>query len=410
MIRRVVAFFLALLTLSVIAQPAANDSFFVTAEVLPSSVLVGQQLSYVVTVYSDTLRDVTLKPPTFAGLYQGEIRNIGSSATVNGKQYNVVTFAITIYPSKSGDITIPPAEVLFEGTVLDAPKTLETSPVTLTVTSPPPTDGFSGLVGRHTATFTLDVTSVELGQPITAEYRVSGTGYVAGLPTPALVLPEGWRAYLDPSQVVNSSDGTVTTTEKVFRWRILPDRAGVLSLGVAPLTVYDLITASYLPLTTDPIEVQVLAGENGETVRPSAIAALENSNLGLPAATDRAIAPPPNTSWIFAPIGAVVAMTLQAILRRVRAGQRELRRKNALNLAKTRLSKAAKLTGDATLKAIENATAGYLRDKEMVETHAIREALILVESARYAPQIEDVTGLASLVYAALSDAENEGES
>jgi hypothetical protein len=391
------------------AQPSVGESYFVIAEVVPSKAFVGQQLSYVVTAYSDTVRDVTLTPPAFSGLYQGEIRSIGSSATVNDKQYNVVTFAITIYPSRSGEITIPSVEVIFEGTVLDAPQTAITHPVRLTVNSPPSVDSFSGLIGRHTATFTLDVTSVELGQPITAEYRVRGTGYVSGLPVPALIVPDIWRAYLDPSQVVHSSEGMVTITEKVFRWRLIPDRAGVLSVGAAPLMVYDLVTGAYLPLTVDPVEVQVLASANGETVRASAIAALENSSLELPAATDSAVLPPPNLSWILAPLGTVVVIILQAIHRRVRATQRELRRKNALSTAKMRLTKVSKLTGESALKAIESAAAGYLRDKEISETPALREALVLVESVRYAPQIEDVAGLASTVYAALSQAESESE-
>lgn len=410
MIRRVLALMLACVAFSGLAQPPAGESFYVTAEVVPAVALVGEQVRYVVTAYSDTLRDVTLTPPAFPNFYQGDIRSVGSSATIGEKQYNVVTFAITLYPSTSGVLTIPPAEVVFEGTVLEVAHIAETNPAPLTAAAPPPVDGFSGLVGRHTVTFALDVTSVELGQPITAEFRVSGTGYVAGLPAPALVLPDGWRAYLDPAQVVNQSDGTVTTTEKIFRWRILPDRAGVLSVGVAPLTVYDFATSTYLPLTTDPLEVQVLAGENGETVRASAVAALENSNLGLPAATDSAVVPPPSIGWVLAPIAAVVAIALQAALRRVQAAQREARRKNALTLAKTRLSKAAKLTGDAALRAIEGAAAGYLRDKEREAVVGLREALILVESARYAPRVDDVNGLAAAVYAVLVQAESEADS
>lgn len=409
MMRLVLALLWLILGVRATAQPPDGASFYVTAEVVPSVALAGEQVRYVVTAYSDTLRDVTLVAPTFMGVYQGETRNVSTSVTIDSKQYNVVIFAVTIYPSRSGSITLPPAEVIFEGTVLEAPYTLSTNSVELTV-NPPPIEAFSGLVGRHTVAFTLDVTSTELGQPIIAEYRVAGTGYVTGLPAPRLVLPDGWRSYLDPAQTVSSSDGTVTTTEKIFRWRILPDRAGVLNVGVAPLIVYDLVSGDYAALEVEPISVQILAGVNGETVRPSVIAALENSSLGLPPAVDHGTSAPSDRAWAIAPLIMIAAVVGRGIIQRVRAGQRALRRKNALHLAQSRLSKAAKLTDQAALRAIESAAAGYLRDREGRETPAIRESLILVESARYAPQIEDVAGLAAVVYTALAESESEGES
>jgi len=410
---RVMALILILgVMLGAVAQPLTGESYFVTAEITPSQALVGQQLDYVVTAYSDTLRDVTLTPPDFPGMVQGDIRHVSSSVTLEGKQYNLVTFAVTVYPSRTGALTIPPAEVLFEGTLLTTPETRYTDAVTLTVDAPAesPT-GFSGLVRRHDSTFSLDTASAELGQPIVAEYRIRGTGYVAGLPAPALILPEGWRSYLDPAHVTTTSEGTVTTSEKVFRWRVMPDRAGALRVGVSPLTVYDLPTGMFTDLTIDPLPIQVLAGPNGETVRASAQAALEVSGLGLPAATQGDMSIPPSIAWWFAPFGLLIVIGGQAFYQRVRANQRAIQRANAFATAKSRLSVAAKQSGDAALKAIEAAAAGYLRDKERRETPAIREALILVESARYAPtEVDTVRDLAAAVFAALHQTEGEIES
>jgi len=391
------------------AQVPPGESFFVTAEVVPSRGLVGQQMNYVVMAYSDTLRDVILTPPAFAGMVQGEIRSVGSSVTLDGKQYNLVTFAVTIYPSRPGVLTIPPAQVMFDGTVLTETETREANVVKFTADLPTDApDGVSGLVGRHESRFSVDTNTAELGQPIAAEYRIWGTGDVAGLPAPELILPEGWRAYLDPTQTTITSDGAVTTSEKIFRWRIIPDRAGPLSLGVAPIIVYDLPTAAFTTLTVDAIALQVLPGANGEIVRASAQAALESSGLGLPAATQTNISPPFDAIWWFVPMSAVVVVILQAILKLIFAARVESYRKNALNAAKARLDKAAKQSSAVALRAMESAVEWYLHDKQIRETVGIREALILVESARYAPsEIETVRALASTVFEALSQAEAE---
>jgi|GEM_PF-2350166 len=411
--RRFLALVLIFLSaVGVTAQVPSGESFFVTAEVVPSEGLVGQQMNYVVTAYSDTLRDVTLTPPAFAGMVQGDIRSVGSSVTLEGKQYNLVTFAVTVYPSLDGVLTIPSAEIAFEGTVLTGTETRQTEAVTFRAMMPADApEDFSGLVGRHDSRFSVEVSAAELGQPITAEYSIRGTGYVGGLPAPELILPDGWRAYLDPAQVTTISDGTVTTSEKTFRWRVMPDRAGALSLGVAPLTVYDLPTAAFVTLTSESIPIQVLPGSNGETVRASAQAALENSGLGLPAATQTNISPPFEAIWWFIPLSAAVFLLAQAILNRIFAARVEAYRKNALTAAKIRLEGAAKKSGESALKAIEQTVEWYLNDKQIAETTGIRGALILVESARYAPsEFDTVRELASAVYMALSQADGEVES
>jgi len=131
----------------------------------------------------------------------------------------------------------------------------------------------------------------------------------------------------------------------------------------------------------------------------------------LPAATQTNISPPFEAIWWFIPLSAAVFLLAQAILNRIFAARVEAYRKNALTAAKIRLEGAAKKSGESALKAIEQTVEWYLNDKQIAETTGIRGALILVESARYAPsEFDTVRELASAVYMALSQADGEVES
>ncbi|MCU0466609.1 MAG: BatD family protein [Anaerolineae bacterium] len=390
-----------------VAQAPAGEPYFVTAELSPvQSVVAGQQVSYIVTAYSDTVREVVLTPPVFDGMYQGDVRSVGSSATVGGKQYNVVTFAVTVYPWRSGVIDLPPAEVIFEGTVFADTEVRESNPVSVEVMAVPDTDGFSGLVGRHEADFEVLPVEAALGQPLTAVYRVRGTGYVDGLPAPVLALPDGWRAYLDPVQATSAFEGTIVVSEKTFRWRIIPDRAGALTVGMQPLTVYDLPTWAFVTLEVATVPVQIVPGPNGETVRASVQAALDNAGIGLPVpAALTPVADVPGWVWVSAPLWMGLAAMGVWSLRQGRAAAREQRRRTAFDKAQRALERLKNKTGESALRDIERAAAAYLSDKDAPMSDGLREALLTVESARYAPQVEGVAALAAGVLAALDEME-----
>lgn len=389
------------------AQSPAGESYFVTAEISPAQgVVVGQQVSYIVTAYSDTVREVVLTPPVFEGLYQGDIRSVASSAAVDGKQYNVVTFAVTLYPWRDGTMTVPPAEVTFEGTVLADAEVRESNPVSVEVLVLPESEGFSGLVGRHDVAFEVTPTEAALGQPLTAVYRVRGTGYVDGLPAPVLELPDEWRAYLDPVQTLSAFEGATVVSEKTFRWRIIPDRAGALTVGIEPLTVYDLPTRAFAVLEVESIPVQIVPGPNGETVRASVQAALDNAGIGLPVpAAIVTVADVPGWVWLAAPLWMGLAAAGGWSLRKGRAVAREQRRRTAFDKAQRALERVKNKTGEWALRDIERAAENYLSDKGVPMSDGLRAALLAVESARYAPQVEGVAALAAGVLNALSEME-----
>lgn len=387
------------------AQPAAN---FATVEVVPAVVRVGEQASYVVTTYSDTLRDVVLNLPVIDGAALGGLRNFETSATVDGKQYTVVTFVQTFYPSRDGVLTIAPAGVTFESTVFADAVTLQTDSALATVEGlPDAPEGFSGLVGRHTAELTVEPDEVGLGQPFRVTYRLLGTGYVEGVNAPELSLPDGWRATLDPSSVVQASDGAAVVMAKTFRWRVVPDRSGRLSVGVAPLTVYDLPTGAFLPLMVEPVTVAVRVGANGETERTDVQAALARSSVSLPEASHGAVPLPEGWVWSAPLVMLAVAYGGAAAVRRVQAIRRAERQRHALAVARRAVAQAARVRGAGALMAIEAAAARYLREREAEMSDALRQALIRVESAKFAPEAEPVEPLAISVMHALEQLERE---
>ncbi len=394
-----------------LSTPAAaqdTPSVFVSAEVSAPLGLVGEQMTYLVRAYSDTAQDITLMPPTIQGAYRGDIRSIASSATVGEKQYNVVMFAVVFYPAIAGQLTIPPVEVRFEGSIFVDAVTLQTSALTVEVVHvPDPPAAFDGLIGQYQSALKITPDTVTLGEPLTVEYRVWGTGYTPALQAPTLLLPEGWRSYLDPSQTETAFEGLISVREKVFRWRVIPDRAGLSSIGVPPLTVYEPNSGTFEVIEMDEIAIRVLPSADGQTVRTGIPPRAEQTGLGLPAAVQQSVYGPDLSLWWGGPLLLGVAVCGQIVIRRLNATQRSLRRRQALDKARQNLERAVRWQGERALHEMEAAVDKYLRDREIPETSDIRRIRLILESLRYAPKVEDVRGIGTAVLSALRRADEE---
>lgn len=133
---------------------------------------------------------------------------------INGTGYIVQTFRSTISALKEGDLKAGPAtmdiivEVPLQGNFSRNPffgvpteprrLTLKSQEVPVKVLPLPKEDrpaSFSGAVGEFTLNLAATPTDVKVGDPISVELTVAGTGNFDALTPPALSIPEGWRTY-----------------------------------------------------------------------------------------------------------------------------------------------------------------------------------------------------------------------
>ena len=207
MVRRalLVAIF-AVLTLQGRAQEAAP--YLVEAAFDSDWAYQGQAVTYTVTAYSDTARDVIFDMPAFEGFWQADARAFGGSATVGGKQYNTAIYQVRLYPQQPGKLELAEARAEFEETVFSAGAIRLSNQAVLEVMElPPGPDEFSGLVGVVAAEFSAQPPVVGLGEPVAVTLTLRGSANLAQWVRPELLAPEGWRIYDQPGQAVPEPSG-----------------------------------------------------------------------------------------------------------------------------------------------------------------------------------------------------------
>lgn len=133
-----------------------------------------------------------------------------------------------------------------------APLPLESQPV-----------DFSGLVGQFRARLKVGAKTVKLGESVTLEYTLVGDGTLAGFNVPQPPTGSGFRTYDDAPEIKTKlRDGRFRSMLMVRR-AVVPEKEG--SLRIPPITVsaFDPQAETYVDVSTEPITLQVLPGEEG---------------------------------------------------------------------------------------------------------------------------------------------------
>jgi len=200
--------------------------------------------------------------------------------------FQVVQFATTLTPLRSGALTVGPATMglnllvrgrgadpFFGGIFGDSrrPIELRSEPLVLNVLPLPdagrPAD-FSGAVGR----FELDVAAAPLalavGDPVTVTWKLRGTGSLEGVTPPALAASDALRVY--PMQAA----GQATAGERGFEQVVIPLRPGTVDLPETRFSYFDPDVRAYRTLVRPPIALAVRAPAPGSATAEVAGAAV----------------------------------------------------------------------------------------------------------------------------------------
>lgn len=377
---------LLLLLAVLVSQARAQEAPPYLAEAAFDSewVYIGQAVTYTVTAYSDTARDVTFKMPVFEGFWQADGRAFEGSATLDGKQYNTAVYQVRLYPQQIGRLAVGAAKVEFEETVFSAGTFELSNPASIEVMElPSEPDGFSGMVGVVAAEFSADLSVAGLGEPVTIALTLRGSANLAQLDRPGLIAPDGWRIYDEPGLATSEIDDNLLVQTRIMRWRAIPDRAGRAQLGVPPVIFFD-PADGYVTLDIPSVGLEVLPGPNGELSREAQTQISES--LFVPAPPQGAAGAVPAWAWFLAPLILAGVIAGQAGLQRWRQMRAEGRKRNALKRASARLRQAAR-NADG-LSQIEAAVRDYFMDHgwAIADTPEVRGLLIAVEGERYHPQ------------------------
>lgn len=383
--------------------------------------------------------------PEFKGFLKQELE-MGEIQTelehYNGRNYQTaVLYRALLFPQRSGDITIDPAQfeaVLrvqnraqvrsifddFFGSYTNVTKPLQAPGVTIHVEELPkgkPTD-FSGGVGTFTLSSRISETDLPANEAITLTLTIQGTGNMKLLKTPTVDWPEGFEVY-DPKVSNNFKTTTAGVSgTKTIEYLAIPRAGGEYTIPAVRFSYYDTQEDTYKTLTTPEYTLHI-ARANGEATGSAVVNNYVNKEdikqLGediryiytapLPAAKSNDLgihlAFGSWQYWLCYVIPLLLAMVLFIVFRkqiRENADITRVRYKKANKVAQKRLKKAKALLSENNKEAfyeeIERAAWTYLSDRLSIPTSQLNKeniAQILREKGTDEQLINDVNNMLS---------------
>ena len=223
--------------------------------------------------------------PEFKGFLKQELE-MGEIQTelehYNGRNYQTaVLYRTLLFPQRSGDITIDPAqfEALlrvqnraqvrsifddFFNSYTTATKALTSPGVTIHVSALPAGKpmGFSGGVGQFNISSAISSTDLQANEAVTLTLTIQGAGNMKLLKTPAVDWPEGFEVY-DPkvtNNFRNSTSGVSGT--KTIEYLAIPRAGGTYAIPPIQFSYYDTQADDYKTLTTPEYTLHIARSAN----------------------------------------------------------------------------------------------------------------------------------------------------
>ncbi len=277
------------------------------------SVRVGEQVDVVTAAWFprdlrlQLRRPPTLQPPVIDGVWsypQAAPPGIAVTREIGGIAYDLFVAHQVVFPLVPGTIAIPQAMLKYTMPLAlqffsqEERFALTSLPETLSV-RPLPSEGrpaaFNGAVGSTLRIERrVNPPSAHPGEGVAVEVIVSGEGNTALWPPPDIRWPRGSRAYSDRvDEKVSTEKGRVGGT-KTFRYLVVPDSVGPLTLPPVTYAYYDLAARGYRSAGVAATSLPVTAA--GE---PAASAALPPALMTArsPSLSSRVVAHIPDWLW-----------------------------------------------------------------------------------------------------------------
>ncbi len=268
--------------------PPPRGKAAVALVVSADTVRVGEQVDVVTAAWFprdlrlQLRRPPTLQPPVIDGVWsypQAAPSGIAVTRNIGGIAYDLFVAHQVVFPLVAGTIAIPRAMLKYSTPLAlqffsqEERFALTSLPESLTV-QPLPTQGrpadFNGAVGSELRVERrITPPTAHPGEGVVVELMLTGAGNSALWPPPAFRWPRTARAYADRvDEQVTTSDGRVGGL-KTFRYLLVPDSIGPLTLPPVSYSYYDLAARAYRSAGTAAASLPVAAG--GESTSSAAL-------------------------------------------------------------------------------------------------------------------------------------------
>ncbi len=273
----------------------SSRDLYVTAEVDNDKPYLYEQIVYTFKFYRKVkVANAGLtEAPSFEGFIAEEIgKNKEYQRVINGQTYVVTEIKWALMPAKTGVLEITPpglrCDVVkksrrrrgafndpffsdpFFGFTETVPKSLRANPVTVMVQQLPESGkpkGFNNLVGSYALSSKVDKKQVAAGESVTLTLVLAGTGNLKNHKNLEVGGLQAFKVYDDkPVFEPSVADGKVGG-KLTIKKALVPLSEGLLKIPAVAVSFFDPASASYKTIKTGSHKLNVLPGEETNTVQ-----------------------------------------------------------------------------------------------------------------------------------------------
>lgn len=257
-----------------------NEAFFLTVELDKKEVYEGEQIfaNWYLYTRGELYQLDRLKFPALKGFWKEDIEAaptlIYQQEIVNGVQFRKALLAShALFPIKSGIAVIDDYKVRatvslptnnFGGFAFGKPYTYtRTSGAEQITVKPLPTENrppsFSGAVGKYEISMRPETQEIHQWKPFNLRLRYEGEGNAKLIEMPQLQLPASVELYdATKSEAKYFKSGK---SYKEFIVSVIAKESGALTIPGIELSYFDTDTGTYKVISTQPLNINVIAGE-----------------------------------------------------------------------------------------------------------------------------------------------------
>lgn len=276
-------------------RPASDSDIYLRSHVNKRQAWLGEQITLSTYLFSRV--DISgvdgMQMPKLDGFWAEDIETpsqiSGELKMIDGEPYRVFLLRKrALFPIKSGKLTIDPVEVDVStgfSLVFSGRKVHRVSqPVTIEVLPLPPgaPNGFEAAnVGQWRLKAEASPTRVPLGQPITLRVTLEGTGNLRNVALPKLPPISGFKSF-DPttSEKLSTAKGRYGG-RRTLEYLLMPTQTGAFEIPPLVFSYFDPAARDYRQTGSEPIRVEVEAGQliaGGQPGAPAAAGAAEGDH------------------------------------------------------------------------------------------------------------------------------------